>query len=251
MSVPQLSSLSQAPLLLRPRWAAPANVHAAFSLRGGGVSVPPWDSLNLGVHVGDDPLHVAENRRRVHATLQLPAEPLWLEQVHGVSVAEESGSVQADAMVTRRAGAVCCIQVADCLPILLAKKHGSVIGAAHAGWRGLAGGVIENTVRAMAVPAAELCAWLGPCIGPTQFEVGEEVRAAFVQQDAAAAQWFVANARGRWQCDLPALARARLHALGVTAIAGGEWCTASDATRFFSHRRDGRSGRMAALIWLT
>lgn len=249
-----------APAILWPDWDAPAGVHAAFSLRGGGVSAAPWQSLNLGVHVGDDPAHVAENRGRLRAALQLPAEPLWLDQVHGNAVLDadagaegapvaEDGRPRADAVVTRRAGVVCCIQVADCLPVLLAARDGSVLGAAHAGWRGLAGGVIENTVRAMRTPPGQLRAWLGPAIGPQKFEVGDDVRDAFLAQDAVAAAAFVPGAGGRWLCDLAALARARLAALGVRSVAGGQWCTVTDGQRFFSHRRDGRSGRMAALLW--
>jgi YfiH family protein len=240
-------------MLLNPQWDAPPNVHSAFTLRGGGVSGAPFDSLNLGAHVGDDPSSVAENRRRVAARLALPAPPLWLNQVHGVDVRDaDAGTAvprSADAVITRRRGVVCAIMVADCIPVLLAARDGSVIGAAHAGWRGLAAGVIDNTVRAMGVPAAQLVAWLGPSIGPAAFEVGEEVRATFLATDSSAAA-FRANERGRWLCDLPALARGRLQALGVSAIAGGSWCTLSDSSRFFSHRRDGRSGRMAALLWL-
>lgn len=244
---------------LLPDWSAPPGVRAAFSLRAGGVSAPPWDSLNLGVHVGDDAAKVAQNRRRLRAALRLPAEPLWLDQVHSADVLDADapakptlsagGRPRADAVVTRRAGVVCCIQVADCLPVLLAARDGSVLGAVHAGWRGLAAGVIENTVLAMRLPAAQLQAWLGPSIGPQRFEVGDDVRAAFMAGDARAASAFTPNERGRWLCDLPALARARLAALGVATVSGGQWCTVSDAQRFFSHRRDGRSGRMAALLW--
>lgn len=245
--------------LLRPEWQAPAGVQSAFSLRSGGTSVPPWDSLNLGVHVGDDPDAVARNRRRLAEALALPSQPWWLEQVHGTEVAifDQPPSPQvtataprpiADAAVTREAGVVLTIQVADCLPVLLTADDGSVLGAAHAGWRGLVAGVLERTVEAMAVPGARLRAWLGPSIGPAHFEVGGEVREAFLAAgDAASA--FVANPRGRWQCDLPALARARLERLGIREIAGGQWCTAADPVRFFSHRRDQRTGRMAALLW--
>ncbi len=249
-------SPAEQPQFLRPTWPAPATVQAAFSLRGGGVSSAPFDSLNLGAHVGDDPLAVAENRRRLRESLALPAAPVWLNQVHGANVldldAAPSGSrPAADAAITRRPGVVCSIMVADCMPVLFAARDGSVIGAAHAGWRGLAAGVLENTVRAMARAGTELLAWLGPAIGPTEFEVGAEVRDIFVAQDAQASAAFAANERGRWLCDLPALTRARLLALGVTAIAGGDCCTVSDRARFFSHRRDGNSGRMAALLWLT
>jgi YfiH family protein len=242
--------------ILEPEWAAPSGVHAAFSLRSGGASAPPWDSLNLGVHVGDDPAAVAENRRRLGHTLGLPSEPIWLDQVHGIEVVQVDSAnrpkngvrPRADAAVTRERGVVLAVQVADCLPVLLASDD-SVLGAAHAGWRGLAAGVIEATVAAMQVPPSRLVAWLGPCIGPAHFEVGDEVRAAFLAADPAAAAAFEPNVHGRWQCDLPQLARARLQALGVTQIAGGEWCTAADPVRFYSHRRDQRTGRMAALIW--
>jgi polyphenol oxidase len=166
--------------------------------------------------------------------------------------ASSSGSRPvADAVITRRAGVVCCIMVADCMPVLFAARDGSVIGAAHAGWRGLAAGVLENTVQAMSGAGVELVAWLGPAIGPAKFEVGAEVRDVFVVQHAAASAAFVANEQGRWLCDLSALVRARLLTLGLTSIAGGDYCTASDSARFFSHRRDGNSGRMAALLWLT
>lgn len=238
---------------LRPEWPTPSRVRAAFTLRTGGVSRPPWDSLNVGAHVGDAPEAVAENRRRVRAALQLPAEPSWLEQVHGAHVLDlDAGEPAgpADAAVTRRAGRVCAIQVADCMPVLFAARDGSAIAAAHAGWRGLAGGVLEATVAALAVEPRRLLAWLGPAIGPEHFEVGEDVRAAFLAHDAGAAVAFTPNARGRWQCDLYALARRRLEAQGITALFGGGWCTHGDHARFFSYRRDGRCGRMAALIWL-
>lgn len=248
--------------ILEPQWAAPSGVRAAFSLRSGGTSTPPWDSLNLGVHVGDDSAAVAENRRRLRHTLDLPREPIWLDQVHGTAVVHidsangrqrgyespHGARPRADAAVTRERGVVLAVQGADCLPVLLASA-GPVLGAAHAGWRGLAAGVIEATVGAMQVPPSQLVAWLGPCIGPAHFEVGDEVRAAFLAVDSAAAAAFEANAQGRWQCDLLQLARARLRALGITQVAGGEWCTAADPVRFFSHRRDQRTGRMAALIW--
>lgn len=249
--------------LLAPQWAAPPGVRAAFSLRSGGSSVAPWDTLNLGVHVGDDPAAVAENRRRLAYALALPAEPVWLDQVHGTEVLVIDGDAlpaagqrpRADAAVTRRAGVVLAIQVADCLPVLFASRDGQVLGAAHAGWRGLAAGVLEATLTAMRVPPGDVVAWLGPCIGPAHFEVGEEVREAFLAApthaagSAAAAAAFVPNPRGRWLCDLPLLARQRLTALGIGQISGGEWCTAADPVRFFSHRRDQRTGRMAALLW--
>jgi polyphenol oxidase len=238
---------------LTPDWPLPAAVRAAFTLRSGGVSAAPFDSLNLGAHVGDEPRAVAENRARIARTLDLPAAPAWLTQVHGIAVADlDRGHAYgvADAALTHCPGRVCAVQVADCLPVLLAAQDGSAVAAAHCGWRGLASGVLEATVRALGSAAGELCAWLGPAIGPAAFEVGAEVRAAFLAADASADAAFRPNARGRWQCDLYALARARLAALGVKAVCGGGLCTYSDAARFFSFRRDARCGRMAALIWI-
>ena len=241
---------------MTPEWPAPSNVRAAFSLRLGGVSEAPFDSLNLGAHVGDDPARVSENRQRVEAALALPAPPRWLTQVHGVNVldappAADPAPEGADAVVLRHPGTVGVIQVADCLPVLLAAADGRAVAAAHAGWRGLAAGVLEATVERLAEPAGSLMAWLGPAIGPAHFEVGDEVRAAFMQQDPGAAEAFAPNARGRWQCDLARLARRRLQALGVQHVYGGRWCTFADPTRFFSYRREGRCGRMGAFVWLT
>jgi len=242
--------------VLTPQWAAPPRVRAAFTLRRGGVSAGPYASLNVGAHVGDAPDAVHENRRRVGERLALPAPPAWIEQVHGVGVLEldargaRGGGPAADAVIARGPGEVCVIQVADCLPVLFADTGGSAVAAAHAGWRGLCAGVLEATVNRLGVDPGALAAWLGPAIGARHFEVGAEVRAAFVTRDAEAAMAFAPNERGRWQCDLVALARQRLHALGVGAVAGGEWCTYADPARFFSYRRDGQCGRMAALIWL-
>lgn len=243
------------PELIFPDWPSPAGVRAAFTLREHGVSRPPFGTFNIGAHVGDEPRAVAENRARLRASLGLPAEPVWLEQVHGNRVVDLDTQTSldppgpADAAVTRAGGRVCAIQVADCMPVLFAAADGSAVGAAHAGWRGLAGGVLEATARAMKTPPAGLLAWMGPAIGQLHFEVGEEVRTAFLSTDAGAAAAFAANQRGRWQCDLYALAKRRLAALGVRAVHGGGWCTYADAGRFFSYRRDGRCGRMAALIW--
>ncbi len=235
-----------------PGWPAPANVKALSTTRAGGVGVAPFDSLNLGTHVGDDPAAVAANRARLRALL--PVEPCWLNQVHGTAVvdlATAHGVPDADAAVSRTPGAVCVVMTADCLPVLLCDRAGTVVGAAHAGWRGLQGGVIEAAVRAMNVPAGELMAWLGPAIGPAAFEVGDEVRAAFVADDPAAACAFrPAGPAGKWLADLYLLARQRLAALGVTAVHGGDSCTFTEAERFFSYRRDGRTGRMASLVWL-
>jgi YfiH family protein len=244
--------------VIRPDWNVASNVHAAFTLRTGGVSVAPFDTLNTAMHVGDASDAVVENRRRVREALALPAEPAWLEQVHGTRVvdldassASASNGLRGDAAVARSRGRVCAIQVADCMPVLFADRAGSAVGAAHAGWRGLAAGVLEATVAALGGESADLAAWLGPAIGPEHFEVGEEVREAFVSKDAAAADAFVRNSRRRWQCDLNLLAVQRLAALGVTRMHGGNACTYADRSRFFSYRRDGRCGRMAALIWLS
>lgn len=238
-----------------PDWPAHAGIRAAFTLRTGGVSRPPFDTFNIAAHVGDDPGAVAENRALLRDSLGLTAEPVWLEQVHGHRVLDLDGLTSfdslepADAAVSSTAGRICAIQVADCMPVLFAAADGSAIGAAHAGWRGLAAGVLEETLLAMRTPPAELLAWLGPAIGQANFEVGEEVRDAFLRADAGASSAFVVNPRGRWQCDLYGLARRRLAALGVTSFYGGGWCTYADPGLFFSYRRDGRCGRMAALIW--
>jgi YfiH family protein len=227
-------------------------VRAAFTLRTGGVSVAPYDSLNVGTHVGDLPEAVAENRARIAQALELPNEPAWLEQVHGALVSDLDQTqhiTRADAAVTHSLERVCVIQVADCMPVLFASREGTAVGAAHAGWRGLASGVLEATVRELAVEPSSLVAWMGPAIGPEHFEVGGEVRDAFMANDPEADGAFVENDRGRWQCDLYALARRRLQAIGLREISGGGWCTYHDASRFFSYRRDGQCGRMAALIW--
>ena len=239
--------------LLQFEWRLPTGVHAAFTTRVGGVSSPPWDSFNVASHVGDAPQDVTANRARLKTLLALPAEPAWLNQVHGTSVADldsqPEGVITADAAVTRQAGGVCVVMVADCLPVLFASRDGRRIAAAHAGWRGLASGVLEQTVAALGVRGEVLSAWLGPAISREHFEVGDEVRAAFVDADSGAAYAFVRNASGRWQADLVGLARRRLAALGVSEVSGGQWCTFADRERFYSHRRDGKGGRMAALIW--
>ena len=239
--------------VLEPQWPAPRAVRAAFTLRGGGVSGGPYASLNLGMHVGDEAAAVTENRRRLRTQLKLPAEPEWVEQVHGIGVLDLDSPERAqvaDAIIARRGGQVCVVQVADCLPVLFASRGGDAVAVAHAGWRGLAAGVLEATVARLAIDPQAILAWLGPAIGRRHFEVGDEVRAAFLAGGTAAAAAFTANERGRWQCDLRALAKQRLHAMGVDAVYRIDSCTFSDSARFFSYRRDGRCGRMAALIWL-
>lgn len=240
------------PPSIHPDWPAPPTVGACVSTRVGGVSLPPYDSLNLGSHVGDDEAAVAENRARLRVVL--PAEPVWLNQVHGVAVADAdmaTGVPTADAAVARQPGRVCAVLTADCLPVLFCDEGGTVVGAAHAGWRGLVEGVLEATVQRMAVPTATVLAWLGPAIGPQAFEVGEEVRAAFIAIDPAAATAFVPGVRaGKWMADLFELARQRLRRMGVVRIHGGGTCTHADGARFYSYRRDGVTGRFASLIWL-
>jgi YfiH family protein len=238
------------PDLLVPDWPAPPNVRALQTTRVGGVSLPPWGSLNLGDHVGDDPAAVAENRRRLRR--HLPADPCWLRQVHGtvcVDAVRAAPGAEADAAIARARGVVCAVLTADCLPLLLCDDAGTVVAAAHAGWRGLAAGVIESTVRAMGLPGERLVAWLGPAIGPENFEVGDEVRAVFAAHDPAATQAFVPGAPGKWLCDIHLLARQRLAALGVHRVASAEFCTVRDGEHFYSYRRDGVTGRMASLIW--
>lgn len=240
--------------LMIPDWPAPARVRAISTTRRGGVSAPPYHGFNLAEHVGDDPACVVENRRLLTAQVGLPADPAWLEQVHGTDVVAAEAvcrPVAADAAWTRTAGRPCVVMTADCLPVLLCDRAGTVVAAAHGGWRGLVGGVVGATVARMAVPPPELLAWLGPAIGPNAFEVGEEVRAAFLALDRGCGACFRPSPAGRWLADLYQLARRQLQGLGVSAVHGGGWCTFSEPERFFSYRRDRRTGRMATLIWLT
>ena len=233
-----------------PDWPAPANVKALITTRAGGISKGPFASLNLGLRTGDDPQAVAANRDRLNSLL--PQQPRWLRQVHGASVVEAdepAGRPEADAGIARRPGTVCAVLVADCIPVLLADRAGTTVAIAHAGWRGLAGGVIENTIGRMAVDPRGLIAYLGPGIGPGAFEVGADVRDAFLARDADAAAAFTPHAAGKWLADLFLLARQRLWRAGVGEVHGGTLCTYSDARRFFSYRRERRTGRMAAVIW--
>lgn len=239
--------------LIVPDWPVPTRVRSLMTTRTGGVSQPPWTSFNLGDHVGDKPDHVAANR--AHLRQQLPAEPGWLRQVHGARVIElgREPNPEADAAFTREPGRVCAVLTADCLPVLFCDRAGSVVAAAHAGWRGLAGGVLEATVAAMQVAPDEVVAWMGAAIGPQAFEVGEAVREAFVARHPEAADAFrphPAAATGKWLADLYRLARIRLNRLGVHAVYGGGRCTFNEPDNFYSYRRDGVTGRMASLVWL-
>ncbi len=235
-----------------PDWPAPANVKALQTTRHGGVSAAPYDTLNLGMHVGDNPQAVARNRQLLEPLV--PSEPVWLEQVHGTVVANADAAscrVQADACIARHRGAVCVVMTADCLPILLCDEAGTVVAAVHAGWKGLAAGVIEATVNAMEVAPHRLIAWLGPAIGQEAFEVGAEVRAVFIAHQARAAEAFVAHGgQGKYHADLYLLARQRLEALGIRKMSGGNYCTYRQKDKFFSYRRDGVTGRMGTFIWL-
>ena len=253
---------------LVPQWPAPPHVRALCTTRVGGRSGAPFDSLNLGDHVGDSPAAVAANRSLLRQALG--ARPIFLKQVHGVQTLRLSDAsadgTQADACCTHQAGLVCTVMAADCLPVLLTDERGSVVAAAHAGWRGLAGqggpGILESVLSSLDLlqggdalsGRSGILAWLGPCIGPQAFVVGSEVRKAFVSQDSEAAALFAAVTGEKWLADLQGLARLRLNALGVRKIYGndgtGAWCTVSNRARYFSHRRDGVSGRMAACIWL-
>jgi YfiH family protein len=237
---------------LVPEWPAPASIRAFSSFRGGGVSAGPWRSLNLGDHVGDDPAAVTANRRRLRVAAQLPGEPHWLEQVHGCEVVfdPKARCPRADGVATDQPGRICPVMTADCLPVLLCNQTGTRVAAAHAGWRGLAAGVLESALARFCDRPERILAWLGPAIGPEYFEVGENVLTACLRDDAGAAACFHAKRPGHWLADLYGLARRRLGRYGVTAVYGGDWCTYADAARFFSHRRDGVTGRMATLIWI-
>jgi hypothetical protein len=271
--------------LITPDWPAPANVKALQTTRLGGISSAPYDSLNLGDHVGDAPLAVARNRMLLNTLL--PSEPVWLNQVHGTVVANADiassgcdtllakpadcgssrraaplapkGSTapfgggclpQADACIARHRDAVCVVMTADCLPVLLCDTQGSVVGAVHAGWKGLAAGVTEAAVQAMDIAPQNLMAWLGPAISQQVFEVGEEVRAVFVDADPQALAAFIPGQSGKWFADLYTLARLRLSALGIMQIYGGDYCTYRESGKFFSYRRDRATGRMGTFIWL-
>ena len=242
--------------LIIPDWPAPSRVKALFTTRAGGVSTGGYANLNLGAHVGDTPEDVTENRNRLRALL--PSAPVWLNQVHGANVVQadetalySQGASEADASVTTRANVPCAVLVADCLPVLFCSVDGSCVGVAHAGWRGLNRGVLEATVAALNVSPANIIAWMGPAIGSDAFEVGSDVFGALTiasSEDASAFQP-IAGKRGKYLADIYELARRRLRRAGVHAIFGGKFCTVSDAARFFSYRRDGKTGRMAALIW--
>ncbi len=249
--------------LIVPDWPAPAGVKSLVTTRHGGASVAPWASLNFGDHVGDDPQAVLENRRRLRE--HLPDEPKWLRQTHSticLDANQISAGAEADASFSRQPGVVCAVLTADCLPVLFCDDRASVVAIAHAGWRGLAAGVLESTIMATQVEPERLLAWFGPAIGPSKFEVGDEVCAVFVNQDQRAAGAFVSTSNGKWLADIYQLARIRLENLGIRRVGAPRsghpamqspstnWCTATQNEQFFSFRRDGVTGRMASCIWL-
>jgi YfiH family protein len=238
---------------ITPDWSAPANVRAVVTTRSGGASRPPYDSFNLAAHVGDDPVTVRANRAQLRGALRFPGEPVWLRQVHGTNIidaARAGAEPEADGAFAAQAGAVCAVLTADCLPVFLCNRAGTRVAVLHAGWRGLATGVIEQGVRALEEAGDRLLAWLGPAIGPAAFEVGPEVRDAFIRHAAEASHAFSPGNGDRYLADIYLLARQRLRRLGVEAVSGGGFCTVTDRARFFSYRRDGACGRMASLIWL-
>ena len=246
------------PVFIYPDWPAPANVHAASTTRQGGVSLPPYKGFNLASHVGDEVQAVRQNRQQLNEVLQLPAEPVWLEQVHGIEVIDAckaKNAAKADASTSTESGVVCTVMTADCLPVLICDRNGRGVAAAHAGWRGLAGGIIEATAKRLCqqvdCQTDDLMVWLGPAIGRQAFEVGNEVRDTFINIDIAAEQAFVANRPDHWMADIYQLARQALQRIGVDAVYGGERCTYNEEECFFSFRRQATTGRMASLIWLS
>lgn len=240
---------------IEPDWPAPGNVRALSTTRDGGLSEGVFAGLNLGAHVGDEPARVEANRARLQQAAQIPGPLSWLNQVHGTAVhrvgSDYERAPDADAACAQQAGQACIVMTADCLPVLFCDRAGTVVAAAHAGWRGLKEGVLEASIAAMGCEPGEILAWLGPAIGPTAFEVGGEVREAFMAEQAEAAAAFVPSVNeGKWLADIYQLARLRLARAGVNAVYGGEFCTFGDGDQFYSYRRDGQTGRMASLIWL-
>jgi polyphenol oxidase len=239
--------------MIQPDWPAPAHVRAATTTRYGGVSQGRYDSFNLADHVGDDPVAVAHNRQLLKNQLELPAEPFWLSQVHGCRIADrhsENPGCQADGFTSADTGVVCVVLTADCLPLLLTDRQGREVAAVHVGWRGLAAGIIEQALSRMSAQPESLLAWMGPAIGASAFEVGEEVRHTFIASAKEDRQAFKQGRPGHWWADLYLLAKMRMLRAGVGFISGGDYCTVTDRERFFSYRRDGVTGRMASLIWL-
>ena len=237
---------------LQPEWEVPAAVRAFVTTRAGGYSEGPYAGFNLGQHVGDDDSHVARNRAELVKALSLPQEPSWIRQTHSTQavVLEQESHREADAAITRKPGMVAVIMTADCLPIMLCDREGSEVAALHAGWRGLQGGIIDATLERMQTPNSELQAWIGPGISQENFEVGDEVYAAFVESIDSCEGFFVPHGAGHWLCDLPGIAQHVLERQGITGVTRDPHCTYRDESMFYSYRRDGITGRMASLIWI-
>jgi YfiH family protein len=244
--------MKKAKIWLTPDWPAPVNIHAATTLRLGGVSCGAFNSLNIAMHVGDNVDCVQQNRQIMQQVLALPSEPIWLAQIHSnqvVKAVKTSEPPQADASYSNESGVVCAVMTADCLPLLVCTTDGRQIAAIHAGWRGLLAGVIDNTIAALQTPPSTLLVWLGPAIGVECFEVGAEVRAAFIAKSSTFMSAFTEKSNGQWLADIYQLARINLTTLGIHAIYGGDFCTVTEEARFYSYRRDKETGRMATLIW--
>jgi YfiH family protein len=240
---------------LVPNWDAPKNIKSIMTSRQGGFSQAPFDSMNLGDHVDDDLATVIRNRASLKQRLRLPNEPLWLTQVHGVTIAnadqQQAANVEADAAVAHKVGSVCAVMTADCLPVLFCNQQGTAIAAAHAGWRGLHKGILEHTAKSLNCPTEEIMAWFGVAIGAAHFEVGSEVRAAFTSVQAKAHAAFMPSTnKGKWLADIYLLARLRLESIGLKNISGGEYCSYTDQQHFYSYRREAKTGRMVSLIWM-
>jgi YfiH family protein len=239
---------------IQPNWPAANKIRAYTTTRIGGVSVAPYDSFNLAAHVGDNLDQVEKNRAILREKLQLPAEPLWLTQTHGTHVVAADATqpyIEADASYTDRPNVVCAVQTADCLPLLICNRDATLVAAIHAGWKGLAAGVIESTLTTLNVPGNELLVWLGPAMGPQAFEIGKDVYQAFTDKHSEAELGFKAISAEKWLANIYLLAKQRLHAFGITAIYGGEFCTFTESEKFFSYRRNPITGRMASLIWIS
>jgi len=238
---------------VEPDWNAPAAVRAFVTTRTGGFSQAPFDSLNLALHVGDDPVHVAQNRKLLRQALGLPTEPSWINQTHGIHAVtlEQDDSRDADAAITRLPGTVAVVMTADCLPILVCNRDGTEVAAIHAGWRGLQAGVIQATLGRMASSNEQLLAWIGPGISQDNFEVGADVRRAFVDSMPSAESFFRANREGHWLCDLAGLAESILQGQNIGQVNRDSHCSYRDGSKFFSYRRNATTGRMASLIWIT
>lgn len=241
-------------MIIKPDWPAPSSIHALTTTRQSGVSRGVYAYFNVATHVSDEPEHVARNRELLREENNLPGEPLWLQQTHStivIDAAEHFDGIEADACFTQQANTICTVMTADCLPVLICAHDGSEVAAVHAGWRGLAAGIIEKTIERMQSSPEDLLVWLGPAIGPKHFQVQQDVVSAFTQQNPDALNCFTQQSDTHWLADMVGLTQQRLAPLGIKHLYGGDLCTYTDAEKFYSHRRDGTTGRIASLIWLT